>query len=99
MEIEFLIGAVMGAILGWVIRSLMHLSDRAYALEEGLHEHKLDIGIRKAKVMEDEQVVVDSVTKQFTSKLSEIVSDNLVCEEDIKKDMMKYSVQIWTKFS
>ena len=99
MELNFIIGTVMGVFLGWIMRSLMQLSSRAYALEDELHEHRLDMSIRKEKVLEDGQVVVDRVTDQFTTKLSEIVSDNLVCEEDMKKDMMKYSVQIWTKFS
>lgn len=99
MEINFIVGAVMGVILGWIMKTLMQLSGRAYALEDELHEHKLEIDIRKDKVVEDEQVVVDRVTDEFTTKLSEIVSDNLVCEEDMAKDMMRYSVQIWTKFS
>ncbi len=99
MEINFIIGAFMGLILGWIIHALMQLSGRAYALEDELHEHTLDMSIRKDKVVEDEQVIADRVTEQFSTKLSEIVSDNLVCDEDIKKDMVRYSVQIWTKFS
>lgn len=99
MEYYFIVGAVMGAIIGWTVRYLVELSGKANAFEWELHEHSLDIGIRKEKVVEDEKAVIDRVTDDFTAKLSEIIADNIVCEEDFRKDFIKYSVKIWTKFS
>ena len=99
MEYYFIVGAVMGAIIGWTARFLVELSSKANAFEWELHEHSLDIGIRKEKVAEDEKAVIDRVTDDFTAKLSEIIADNIVCEEDFRKDFIKYSVKIWTKFS
>ena len=99
MEQYFIMGMFFGGIIGYVVHILMDISAKANAFEWELHEHSLDIGIRKEKVIEDEKAVTDRVTEQFTAQLSEIVSDNLICDEDYKKDMVKYSVQIWTKFS
>lgn len=99
MEYYFIVGAFFGAVLGYIVRFLIEVSDKANAFEWELHEHSLDIGIRKDKVTEDEQAVVDRVTEDFTAKLSEIIADNIVCEDDFRKDFVKYSVKIWTKFS
>lgn len=99
MEIYFIMGMFFGCIIGYVIHILMEISAKANAFEWELNKHKLDIGIRRDKVIKDEKAAADEVTEKFTKQLTEIVADNLVVNEDIRRDMVMYSLEIWTKFS
>ena len=99
MEMYFWIGGIVGYILGWTVKTIIKITNKANAFEWELHEHKLEMKVRKENVTKNEKETTEIVTKQFTKKLSEIVSDNIVCEDDLKRDMVVYSAQVWTKFS
>lgn len=99
MEQYFIIGMFFGCIIGVVMQKLMDISAKANAFEWELNQHKLGVGIRREKVIKDEKAAADEVTEKFTKQLTEIVADNLVVNEDIRRDMVMYSLEIWTKFS
>lgn len=99
MEMYFWIGGIVGYILGWTVKTIIVITNKANAFEWELQEHKLELSVRKEKVIKDEDETTQRVTDQFTRKLAEIVSDNIVCEDDPKRDMVVYSAQVWTKFS
>ena len=99
MEIYFIMGMFFGCIIGYVIHILMEISAKANAFEWELNQHKLGVGIRREKVIKDEKAAADEVTDRFTSQLREIVADNLVVDEDERRDMVMYTLEVWTRFS
>ena len=99
MEMYFWVGGFFGFVLGYVIKCIIEIAKKETAFEWQLHEHNLEMSVKKENVAKNEKETTEMVTKQFTKKLSEIVSDNIICEDDYKKGMIEYSVQIWTKFS
>ena len=99
MEQYFIMGMFFGCVIGYVMHVIMQISAKANAFEWELNQHKLETGIRRDKVIKDEKAAADQVTAQFTKQLAEIVSDNLVVDEDKRRDMVNYTVEVWTKFT
>ena len=99
MEQYFIMGMFFGCVIGYVMHVILRISAKANAFEWELNHHKLETGIRRDKVIKDEKAAADQVTEQFTKQLAEIVSDNLVVDEDKRRDMVNYTVDVWTKFT
>ena len=99
MDLYFGIGMMIGAVFEFVVHMIVDTSKKANAYEWELNQHKLELGIRREKVIKDEKAAADEVAERFTKQLTEIVADNLVIDEDKRRDMVMYSLEVWTKFS